>query len=117
MSFMPRHESLQSTINVVFCFEFVPTGEHMLTTQDGFPKQVLTCTCGTKSPEINSYGLTYGDIHAQTDFMPVMSNTGRTTWLCNDCYQKAHLLALEIHKMVKDKHLSFLNLLKPVVVR
>ena len=72
--------------------------------------KTLTCTCGKISSEYKEGNL--GDIRAQTAFVPIFSNTGAIHWLCDDCYEKVHQLALEIHEIVKDDFLHFGSLLK-----
>jgi len=71
----------------------------------------LTCTCGKESVEVNSSGITVGDISSRTKFIPILSYTGEVTWLCRDCYMRVHALSLEILKIVRDENLYFPSLL------
>ena len=73
--------------------------------------RTLICPCGKESSPVES-GITVGNTALKTNFMPVMNYAGEITWLCGTCYDKAHQLALEIHKIVKDELLYFPNLLK-----
>ena len=72
--------------------------------------KTLTCTCGKISSSFDTNNV--GEIRTQTAFFPLFSNTGGLNWLCGDCYEKVHQLALAIHEIVKDEFLHFGSLLK-----
>ncbi len=74
--------------------------------------KTLTCKCGKKSQEFDKAN-TVQDMADKSNFAPVASFTCRTNWLCGDCYDKAHKLAIELHSIVKDEDIYFSSLLEP----
>ena len=73
--------------------------------------KILTCTCGKKSSELNG-NESVGQERDKTGFGFVPTFEGEIIWLCPDCYSKAHALALEIQKIVKNEMLYFATLLE-----
>ena len=106
-------DQIDNTLVIVYCFIYSLCAGELMAQEDRF-KKILTCPCGLRSSEVNSSNM--GGMHIQTNFMPIMSNSGHVTWLCSSCYERAHKLALELHEIVKDEHLFFLNLLRPPTV-
>jgi len=73
----------------------------------------IFCSCGKKA-EVNTKmnTLNIGKASSQTGFRSIFTDEGKIIWLCDDCFLRAHKLAIEILKIVKNEYFYFPDLLK-----
>lgn len=72
----------------------------------------FTCACGKVSHPHDNGGCTVLEIMERSGFVFVASYEGKLNWICDECYEKAHELAKQIHDIVGDDLLFFSSLLR-----